>query len=555
MLNKKILPFALSVLVQAVASAQAPTAGSQMQQIPAPPVMPKSAPVVRIESGTTPGTSAADQVRIVVNSLRLTGARAYPEAELLALTGFQPANELTMSELMAMAAAISARYHRDGYLLAQVFLPPQDIKNGAVTMTVMEGQYGKIAVRNTSRLSDQLVHSQLAGLASGDVVTGAPLESRLLRLSDIAGVNIKSTLVPGASLGTSDLIVDVTPGQFLSGSVDADNAGNRYTGQYRVGASLNVNELLGMGDVLGVHVLTSGKGLNYARLAYQMQFGKARAGVAYSTLRYELSKEFAPLHAHGRAGVASAFVSYPLMRTRNSNHSVLLAYDDKRFHDQVDLSGSLSDKKAKVLMASVYGDSRDSVGGAGATRYSLTLSTGELDIATPALRAVDAATARSDGHYGKLGYSAERVQYIGNALSLSAAVKGQVASSNLDVSEKMELGGMNAVRAYPEGEAYADQGYVLSVEARLRLPTFPVLPAGEVQLIAFADTGTVTRDKDPWTTGPNKRTLSGAGLGIVLSERANYLVTAFYAGKLGSEKASSSPDRSGRFWIQAVKYF
>ncbi|MDQ1923020.1 ShlB/FhaC/HecB family hemolysin secretion/activation protein [Massilia pseudoviolaceinigra] len=206
-------------------------------------------------------------------------------------------------------------------------------------------------------------------------------------------------------------------------------------------------------------------------------------------------------------------------------------------------------------MGSMYGDSRDTLGGAGATMYSLTLSTGELDIVTPALRAVDAATARSDGHYGKLAYSAERVQYISNVLSLSASIKGQIASGNLDVSEKMELGGMNAVRAYPEGEAYADQGYVLSMEARLRLPTSTLLPDAQVQLVGFADTGTVTRDKNPWTVGPNKRTLSGAGFGIVLTERDNYLITAYYAGKLGSEKASSSPDRSGRFWIQAVKYF
>lgn len=555
MLQNKILPFALMGLVQAVAFAQAPTAGSQIQQIPPAPVMPKAAPVMRIEAGKTPGAPAADDVKIVVNSLHLTGAHAYPEAQLLALTGFNPGSELAMSDLLRMAAAITERYHRDGYLLAQAFLPPQDIKNGAVTISVMEGQYGKIEVRNTSRLSDKLVHSQLAGINSGDVVTSAPLESRLLLLSDIPGVNIKSTLAPGASVGASDLIVDVTPGQLFSGSIDADNAGNRYTGRYRVGATLNVNELLGMGDVLSLRVLTSGSGLNYARASYQMQFGKARAGVAYSKLRYELGEEFAPLHAHGNADIASAFVSYPLLRTRNSNHYAQLAYDDKRFHDQVDLTGSVTDKDAKVWMASLYGDSRDNLGGGGANTYSLTLSAGQLDILTPAVRAIDAATARSNGHYNKLSYSASRVQRVTDAFSLSAAINGQVASKNLDVSEKLELGGMNAVRAYPEGEAYADQGYVLSLEARLQLPKFTAAQSGQVQLVAFADTGTVTRDKDPWALGPNKRTLSGAGVGIVWSEHNNYLVRAYYARKLGNEMATSAPDRSGRFWIQAVKYF
>jgi hypothetical protein len=33
------------------------------------------------------------------------------------------------------------------------------------------------------------------------------------------------------------------------------------------------------------------------------------------------------------------------------------------------------------------------------------------------------------------------------------------------------------------------------------------------------------------------------------------MVRAYYARKLGGEAAQSAPDRSGRFWIQAVKYF
>ena len=43
-----------------------------------------------------------------------------------------------------------------------------------------------------------------------------------------------------------------------------------------------------------------------------------------------------------------------------------------------------------------------------------------------------------------------------DTVSLFASVNGQLASKDLDSSEKMVLGGMYAVRAYPEGEAYAD---------------------------------------------------------------------------------------------------
>ena len=551
----KLLPFALLALSQGVI-AQTTGAAGQFQQIPPPPVIPKAAPDVRIEQNRDAvATPASDNVRVLVKSLRVTGSRAYSEPALLALTGFKPGAELSMGDLVRMTARIAERYHRDGYFLAQAYLPAQDVKNGVVTIAVLEGKYGKVTVRNPSAKSRHAIDRQLAGIRTGDTVTREPLDNRLLLLSDIPGVAVKSTLVPGASIGTSDLIIDVIPGRTLSGSLEADNAGNRYTGQYRVGSTLNWNQPFGIGDVASLRTLTSGKGLNYARASYQLPLGKARVGVAYSKLRYELIEEFAPLHAHGTADVASIYASYPLLRTRDSNLYAGLAYDDKSFHDQLDLTGSVGDKSAQVLMASLYGDHRDHFGGGGANTFSVTLSSGNLDLETPALRTIDALTAHSNGHYSKFAYSASRVQRVTDALSVAASINGQIASKNLDVSEKMELGGMHAVRAYPEGEAYADEGYVLSLEARMQLKPFSPAQRGQVQLLAFIDSGTVRRDKDPWTSGSNSRTLSGAGVGALWSEAGNYMVRAYYARKLGSEMATSAPDKSGRFWVQAVKYF
>jgi hemolysin activation/secretion protein len=187
--------------------------------------------------------------------------------------------------------------------------------------------------------------------------------------------------------------------------------------------------------------------------------------------------------------------------------------------------------------------------------YALTWSTGEIDIQTPAARIIDQATAKSNGHYDKLGFRLRRLQRITDSLALSAALDGQFASKNLDSSEKMELGGMYGVRAYPEGEAYADEGYVLTLEARYLLPKYSETMPGRMHLIGFVDTGSVTTHKRPWAAGPNTRTLSGAGIGLSWTDPNNFMARAYYAVKLGSEKPTSAPDQSGRFWIQLVKYF
>lgn len=510
----------------------------------------KAAPkltVAPVDAAATPTDAAG--MKIGVARLNIAGSRVYAESVLLQEAGFVPGSQLSLAELRAMAAKIAAFYHRNGYFLAQAFLPAQDIKDGVVTIAVHDGRYGKITLRNASGVADTLANDLLGGLETGAIVAVGPLEHRLLLLSDLPGVQVKSSLVPGESSGASDLIVDLAQGPRVSGSVDADNAGNRYTGKGRVGATVNLNELAGQGDVATLRLLTSGSGLKYARLSYQAQVGKLKAGVAYSALEYELGREFEPLGAHGTAKIATVYGNYPLVRARNTNVYGQLSFDAKRFNDQVDITQSASDKTARVLSASLYGDHRDNVGGGGLNTFGLTWSTGEVDLQTPSLRAFDAASAGSNGHYNKLGYNAARLQNVTDTVALYAAINGQVASKNLDVSEKMELGGMYGVRAYPEGEAYADQGYVLNLEARLAL-------SARMQLVGFVDQGSVTTNKHAWTNGANRRTLSAAGVGLSWSDPASDIgIKAYYAHKLGNDKALSAPDAAGRFWVQAVKYF
>ena len=557
MSKSKLFTVALLALSQSAFAqiSDRPSAGGQILQIPPSPTQQRAVPEIRIEQGGAPASLASDRVKILVKSLSVTGQTLYSEAELVSIAGFNPGSELTLSELRGMAARIAEHYRGNGYFVAQAYLPAQDVRDGAVTIAVLEGRYGSVTLRNQTKLSDALANDLLGGLNSGDTIAIAPLESRLLLLSDIPGVNVKSTLVPGAAVGASDLIVDVTPGRGVSGNVEADNAGNRYTGEYRVGATVNFNNLAGRGDVLSFRGLTSGSGLNYGRASYQAQFGRATAGVAYTALNYRLGKEFADLQAHGTAEVASVYASYPLIRSRNTNLYALVDFDAKTFQDKVDTIGAVTDKKARVLMASLYGNRRDGFGGGGMNSYSLTATAGDLDIRTPAALAVDAATARTNGDYGKLGYFAARLQRVTDRVSLYGAINGQWASKNLDISEKLGLGGMYAVRAYPVGEAYADEGYVVNLEARLLLPKFSQSMPGQMHLIGFVDTGSVTLHKNPWAAGDNSRTLSGAGIGLTWAEYNNFSVNMYWAHKLGSEVATSAPDANSRFWIQVVKYF
>jgi hemolysin activation/secretion protein len=537
------------------ALAQPTSGGAQLQQIPRPPAQPKSIPDLRIRPGGGPAAPEAAGPRIVVRVLRVTGETRFTESELIAAAGFQPGAELDLGGLRALAARISDFYHRHGYFVAQAYLAAQDVSDGTVTISVVEGRYGVVGLDNRTNVSSRLARSILAGLQPGDLVATAPLERRLLLLSDLPGVAVKSTLSPGQAVGTSDLLVALAPGRRVTGSLEADNAGNRYTGQYRGGATVDFNEPLGWGDVASLRVLTAGSGLNYIRGSYQGEVQDATIGVAYAHLNYRLGREFSALGARGTVDIASLYASYPLIRSRNTDLYLQGDLDARQFKDRVTSTDSVTDKSARVAILGLAGDHRDDLWGGGWTTWSASWAIGDLDIKTPAVRAIDALTARSNGGYNKLSFEAARLQSLTGPLSLYGDVRGQIASKNLDSSEKMELGGAYGVRAYPEGEAYGDQGYIATAEARLALARWSQWTRGHMQAVAFVDHGDVTINKSPWSAGPNSRSLSAAGVGLTWSNDQGFLAKVSYAAKLGSGRALSAPDRSGRVWVQISQLF
>ena len=402
MLKRNLWPLALLAFSQSVLAIEPPNAGTQLQQIPPSPMPQKQSPEISLVPSQAAVAPETDEIKVSVQRIQISGMQAYAEADLLKQIPFQPNSELSLAELRAMAAKIATYYHNNGYFVAQAYLPAQEINNGVVKIAVIEGQYGKVIVRNPTNLSNRLVENQLEGINSGDAITSVPLEHRLLLLSDIAGVKINSTLAPGATVGTSDLIVDVAPAARVNGSIDADNAGNRYTGENRLGATINVNNLAGQGDVASLRLLTSAEGLNYARAAYQLQVDKATVGAAYSWLEYELGEEFTSLDASGDAKIASVYGRYPLMRSRNNNLYADIFYENKVLQDKIGITNTVTDKKINALTAALRGDYADNWAGGGFNSYSVAATVGDLNIQTPTARAIDALTARSDGHYNKL---------------------------------------------------------------------------------------------------------------------------------------------------------
>lgn len=523
----------------------------ELEQRPGPGA-PQTAPQLNIEDDTSTGT--ANDIRFMVNSIRIGGNSVIGTPELQALVSDLPGGEHSLAELDAAAARITGYYRAHGYVVARAYIPAQDIKNGVVVIDIIEGRVGQHRLDNRSRLSDDRAHAYLRRVKKGEVIKGEPIERSLLLLNDTPGVGgSRATLHPGASVGTSDLIVELNRAALVSGNIEIDNYGNRYTGEYRASATVNLNSPLRIGDQLTVSGLASGQDLNYGRIAYQIPVASSalRIGAAYFDIRYRLGKDFSALSAHGKANSGSVFGVYNLIRSQSTNLTETLTFEKKELTDYVDATTTVTNKDVRLAKLGLAGIHQDTLGGGGISSADLSVVIGQLTINSPGALAIDQASARSDGRYTKFSYSGSRLQRLTDNNHLYLSFSGQRANKNLDSSEKFSLGGAYGVRAYPQGEGIGDEGYLAILELRHKL-------SGWAQCILFYDTGSVTINHSPFgPAAPNTRNLSGAGFGANVM-LVGLQIKASLAWRTGGGQPTSIPAgavNTPNFWLQVGKVF
>ena len=537
----------LSLAAASVVAQTLPDSGQILQQVtPGPQPLAPAIPRTNVEE--SPSTQLVGGQRIRIQRFRVRGATMFSEAELVSLIDHaSDNNELTLAELGALAERITRYYRARGYLVARAYVPPQEVLEGTITIAVSEGRIGEVRLDNRAGIADSAL-APLEAVASGDVVRTQVLESSLLALSDLPGVEVKSTLRPGATVGTSDLLVEVKPGTAIAGSADVDTFGNRYTGASRLGASLFWNNPAGRGDQASLRLQTSESGFHYGRASYQLPFGKyaARIGVAGSNMRYQLGKEFASLRAGGEATIASLYFQLPFIRSQDVNLLGQLQYDDKQLVDRIGATSTEIGKDIANWTVGIEGSLADGIGEGGINTARLAYGVGSLHLdATSA--AIDRITSRTQGRFGKWTVSLRRMQRLPANMHLTISYSGQWASKNLDSSEKFMLGGAYGVRAYPQGEATGDEGQLVSLELGSPL-------VGNWEIQGFLDDGRVTAERNPWITSTNKRHLAGYGIGVAYSNRMFHL-RAFAAWKAGTGSPTSDSDRTPRIWMQGAAYF
>jgi hemolysin activation/secretion protein len=509
-------------------------------------VRPASAGSLTVNGQALAPVQANSEVKIPVRSVRVTGSTVFAASQLEELLSKLKGRDNSLQDLEEGAALIDAYYRERGYLVATAYIPAQDITDGAVSIQVVEGILASKKIENKSKLPNALIERYGGTVENGLVLQAHKVDRALLLLSDIPGVGVRGALQPGASVGTTELIIEIEPRDALAYKVELDNYGSRYTGAYRLEASIDVKSPLNMGDLLSARAITSGPGMQFGRLAYEVPVGPSglKLGGAHYSMQYKLGEEFADIGAHGTANNTSLFASYPFVRAASQNLYGVFTIERKDLQDQTDSVASNVEKQVNTITLAMSGNNRDSIWNGGFSAFEVALSGGQLSMDSQT-RAIDSAadSANTNGTFFKLGYSLKRQQTMNDYFSLLVSLGGQLADKNLNSSEKFSLGGAYGVRAYPQGEGTGDRGTMLNLEVRNYLNS-------KFQWSMFYDVGQVDINRNPFNAQSNTRTLAGFGLGANgRFDRLEYRTMLAWR-TLGGDPVTDLNTRDPRLWMQ-----
>lgn len=523
--------------------------GRERQQF-TPPVAPLShAPAAFLQLPETMAPADADKIRLRLASLTVEGSTVYSEAELNALAADLVGKDISAAAIYNLASKISAKYGKDGYLVARAIIVPQavDPKHASIRLKVVEGYIETVSWPAEANRYRDVFTPCLNKIKAERPAKTKTIERCLLLANDVPGLTFSSTVKAGKnSDGGVELVVSLKERPF-SASVSVDNHGSKGRGPWEHVTSVTENNRLRLDESL---TFTYAGSLEPKELYYL-------SGSYHQVLNSDgLAFDMTAAYSHGWPGLTSlksldfnstsssfeAGFSYPLIRSREQNLriSALGFVEDTKGET---LGSTYSDDRLRGLRARFNYDQVDAwLGSIGQSQIITTVSQGFDGLGSTGNDNATASVANGRVDFTKLEFVASRTQDLTHGFSLYGAFSGQWSRTALLSSEQCGYGGKFIGRAFDPNELSGDLCASTVAEARYDLPVHGE-NLTQAQIYAFSDYANL-HIKD--AAASTKDDLNGASLGAGLRLGWRDIANAdLYAAK----PVSGRDDKDWRFFV------
>ncbi|MEA3211637.1 MAG: hypothetical protein QOE70_4694 [Chthoniobacter sp.] len=481
------------------------------------PLPPLAALLPRIES------APITELRSRVEAIRFRGNRKISSQELAEVVAPYTGRTITAGELEAARLAITARYVERGYVTSGATLEDQDIKDGIVTFTIVEGSLAEIQVEGNRWLRSQFISRRLQRRGR-DPLNINPLKDELALLSDhpvIARLN--SDLQPTADPAHSRLIVHVNERFPIHLALEVNNDRPASVGGEHLDLIASDQSLTRNGDALNLRLglLERSKngaensGFDNLAISYELPLSswETTLRLAYTQNDYSVIEEpFAELAIDSRSRDYEVTLRQPIYRTFQSELALFITGSQR--HSET----FLRDRPFTFSPGAVDGKTDVTVLRVGPewtyrTQSFVLALRSSFHFGFDSLNSTDDGTDRDGQFFAWLGQM-QYVQRLGRH-GAQFILRGdfQWTDDQLLSLEQVSIGGHGTVRGYRENQLVRDRGVVGSAELRV-----PIWLSGRgkpiVQVAGFYDIGA------GWNVGertPEPKYIHSAGVGLLVN--------------------------------------
>jgi hemolysin activation/secretion protein len=469
----------------------------------------------------------------VLKGVTVEGSRAFSPMELEKAYRQDIGEKADLGTLQFIAGRITQMYRARGYFLSRAIVPEQDVVDGRVKIVAVEGYVSQVRFEGEAleriRAKDRfgILQNLMDDITGMRPVNGEALESMLLTLNDLSGIDVHAVMEPlpreNAAPGAVGMVIQVSEEAPELG-LSVDNFGSRFAGAYELTATGAISNTAMAFDRTALSLLTATqtKEVRVASLSYSLPVSAHGTMLSinggYSTLEPGFTlKQFDVESKSNNGGVT---LSQSLVKSRKTTIGVSAEFDFSNV--TTDFSGS-NLYKDRIRALRLTGDFSHRDNWEGITTGAMTLSRG-LDI-LGARETGSLNLSRADGHsdFTKIAGNLSRLQQAGDNWQVYANVAGQYSFVHLLSSEEFGYGGQAFGRAYDPSEITGDSGINAALE--LRYTGLPEWEHTIFQPFAFYDIGKVWKPD----AGPALEKLSGASAGGGLKFLYNENVSGYIA--------------------------
>jgi hemolysin activation/secretion protein len=492
-----------------------------------PEIKPPEAPV------------AKEEQKFFVKKINLEGCETFSPQDFSSSIAKYENRELTLSDLSILAREIEQGYLKRG-VIAPVFLSPQEIKEGVVTLQVVEARMGDLQIQEHKYFKKKRLNYYWK-IPAGEILHYDKISQGVQLMNKNPDRLVRAALRRGKKPGTTDVLLTPQTRFPVHLTASFDNEGSASTGKGRTGLGIRHNNFLGLEDtVLAGYSFGNYFDGIYAYHSLPLNYNGASLLYGYSRSESKPTKEYAPYGIKSEVKDTSISLHQDLYQKDEYLGEVFLGFEAKdktvRTND-----GPYNRDRLRIFNLGANLIRRDLKS---TTSISPELSQGVAAFGA-SKRHNPLASREAKSTFSKFNLDIQQRRVLPWNLQANLKFKTQIASTKLTPQEEFSLGGIDSVRGYPSGDYSADNAILSSAELlipSLFIPKSWRLPYAQQSLreqttaLVFVDYGWGKR-RGPAAFEKKSADLLGIGVGL----RFNLFDQAILRLEWGFPVASNRP--------------